>query len=322
MSRRRTAAVTADDDDWMDDTPARGGGRLRGALAALGWPTRDMVVLGVAVVGALAIMVNALFLQTGRHPAPLFSTVVPAQEVPAEKVVTVERITPPQAGTTAGTTTGTSAPHPAASLPAASAEQTGAIAALLPRPRPAEPAAAPAETAKPAATRYRPDLIANIQRELGQRGFFEDLVDGQYGPKTEAAIRDFERVAGLKPAAEPNEMLLAAIARSNLMRPSRGIPSAKAANGAATPRPAARTDGRGARAEAPAGGASPSTRVVAVQRALTDWGYGQIKPSGQVDGDTTAAIEKFERERNMPVTGQVTDALMRELAMIIGRPLE
>jgi len=312
MSRRRTAAVTADDDDWMDDTPARGGGRLRGALAALGWPTRDMVVLGVAVVGALAIMVNALFLQTGRHPAPLFSTVVPAPEVPAEKVVTVERITPPQAGT-----------QPvAASLPAASAEQTGAIAALLPRPRPAEPAAAPAETAKPAAARYRPDLIANIQRELGQRGFFEDLVDGQYGPKTEAAIRDFERVAGLKPAAEPNEMLLAAIARSNLMRPSRGIPSAKAANGAATPRPAARTDGRGARAEAPAGGAAPSTRVVAVQRALTDWGYGQIKPSGEVDRDTTAAIEKFERERNMPITGQVTDALMRELAMIIGRPLE
>ena len=40
--------------------------------------------------------------------------------------------------------------------------------------------------------------------------------DGVYGPKTDAAIRDFEQAAGLRPSAEPNDVLLATITRSNV----------------------------------------------------------------------------------------------------------
>jgi hypothetical protein len=65
-----------------------------------------------------------------------------------------------------------------------------------------------------------------------------------------------------------------------------------------------------------------SRRVVAVQRALTEYGYGQLKPSGTIGSDTQAAIQKFERERRMPVTGQVSDRLMRELAAVIGHPID
>jgi hypothetical protein len=65
-----------------------------------------------------------------------------------------------------------------------------------------------------------------------------------------------------------------------------------------------------------------SRRVVAVQRALTEYGYGQLKPSGTIGADTQAAIQKFERERKMPVTGQVSDRLVRELAVVIGHPIE
>ena len=65
-----------------------------------------------------------------------------------------------------------------------------------------------------------------------------------------------------------------------------------------------------------------SRRVIALQRALADYGYGQIKPSGIVDAETQAAIEKFERERKLPVTGQPSDRVVRELSAIIGRPLE
>ena len=63
-------------------------------------------------------------------------------------------------------------------------------------------------------------------------------------------------------------------------------------------------------------------RVAAVQRALTEYGYGQLKPTGMVGPDTKDAIEKFERERKLPVTGQVSERLVRELAAIIGRPIE
>jgi len=65
-----------------------------------------------------------------------------------------------------------------------------------------------------------------------------------------------------------------------------------------------------------------SRRVVAVQRALTEYGYGQLKPSGTIGPDTQAAIQKFERERRMPVTGQMSDRLMRELAVVIGHPID
>jgi peptidoglycan hydrolase-like protein with peptidoglycan-binding domain len=67
--------------------------------------------------------------------------------------------------------------------------------------------------------------------------------------------------------------------------------------------------------------ASPK-RVLAIQHALADFGYGQIKPTGAIDGDTRAAIEKFERDRHMPVDGQISDSFLRELETMTGRPLE
>jgi Putative peptidoglycan binding domain len=65
-----------------------------------------------------------------------------------------------------------------------------------------------------------------------------------------------------------------------------------------------------------------SRRVAAVQRALTEYGYGQLKPTGTVGSDTQAAIQKFERDRKIPVTGQMSDRLVRELAAMIGHPID
>jgi len=67
---------------------------------------------------------------------------------------------------------------------------------------------------------------------------------------------------------------------------------------------------------------SGSRRVAAVQRALTEYGYGQLKPTGNVGSDTQAAISKFERERKMPMTGQMSDRLVRELSAMIGHSID
>jgi peptidoglycan hydrolase-like protein with peptidoglycan-binding domain len=67
---------------------------------------------------------------------------------------------------------------------------------------------------------------------------------------------------------------------------------------------------------------APSKKVMAIQRALADFGYGQIKPTGLLDPETRAAVEKFERDHRMPVTGQISDRFVRELAGMTGRPLE
>jgi hypothetical protein len=65
-----------------------------------------------------------------------------------------------------------------------------------------------------------------------------------------------------------------------------------------------------------------SRRVAAVQRALTEYGYGQLNATGTVGADTQAAIQKFERERKMPVTGQMSDRLVHELTIVTGHPID
>jgi peptidoglycan hydrolase-like protein with peptidoglycan-binding domain len=151
--------------------------------------------------------------------------------------------------------------------------------------------------------RSRADIVSDIQRELAKRGFYDGPVDGVYGAKTDGAVRDFEQAGGFKASSEPNEALLQTIARSSVkVRPG----TAQIVR----------------RADPIANLIGPSRKVVAVQRALADFGYGQLKPTGTVDAETRAAIERFERERQLPITGQVSDRLTRELAAMTGRPLE
>jgi hypothetical protein len=189
---------------------------------------KDMIAGTLAFAAVSAIVANALFLQAGRHPSPMFGSVV--------------------------------------AIPAA------APASPLPRPRPVEAATRPAEPA-PAESRI-------------------------------AEPKPAEPKAAESKSADPMTNLLAKTtaapqpAPSNVARPP-------------APIPASRND--------PAAGAR---RVAAVQRALTEYGYGQLKPTGTVGSDTQAAIQKFERERKIPVTGQMSDRLVRELTVVIGRPLE
>jgi hypothetical protein len=67
---------------------------------------------------------------------------------------------------------------------------------------------------------------------------------------------------------------------------------------------------------------NPPRPLSAVQRALNEYGYGPVKASGVADEATRAAISRFEKDHNLPVTGQVTPRLRRELSAAIGRPLD
>lgn len=66
----------------------------------------------------------------------------------------------------------------------------------------------------------------------------------------------------------------------------------------------------------------PPSRVVAVQRVLSEFGYGQIRPSGILDEPTSAAIRKFESDHKLPVTGRLSDRLSTELGAMTGHPIE
>jgi len=236
------------------------GARIAGSLLSLLFRVRPRDAIGTCLLlgSVTAVLINALYLQPGPHPAPIF-TIKPR--------------------------------------PVGAAHATGTV--RVPRPR------------HDALARPQVDVIADIQRELERRGFYDGPIDGFHGPRTDAAIRDFEQAAGLKSAAQPSEDLLQAIVRS----PVKAAPPAQPRAGQAPGAPA-RGD---AIADLIAGS---SRRVLTVQRALGDFGYGPVKPTGVLGPETRAAIEKFERDRKLPVTGQLSDRLVRELAAATGRPLE
>jgi hypothetical protein len=214
---------------------------------------REFVAIVMSTVAIFAIVSNALFLQKGPHPAPIFA---------ARPLLQQEAIVPPRISSTQS--------HLGLDL----------------------------------AAQARVQLIANIQRELSRKSFYDGSADGIWGSKTDAAVRDFLQASGLKVNPEANENLLRAI--SNYV--------AKPVAVAAAPSPPA--------ADPIAKLIAPSKRIVSIQRALADFGYGQIKATGVYDPETRSAIEKFERDHRLPVTGQISDRFVRELAAMTGRPLE
>jgi hypothetical protein len=196
---------------------------------------KDALAGAVAVAAALAIIVNALFMQAGRHPSPLFATMLPAAKPAPE----------PQAAPK---------PAPVTVIPLQQQAAVQQPASPMPRPRPAEAEARPG------------DALGNLVR-------------------------------------------------------STSMPAAGPASTASTPRPPAAIPQAG-KGDPIAGQIVSSARVAEVQRALTDYGNGQLKATGTVGADTQAAIQKFERERKLPLTGQVSERLVRELGLATGRTFE
>jgi hypothetical protein len=164
---------------------------------------RDSVCALVAIAAIAAIVANGLFLQSGRHPAPIFA------------------IRP---------------------LPVLSGDATGTIT-QLPRPRP--------------------------------------------------AAADFQK-------SEPVQKI----------------------DPVPLPRPRAQGSPAGLRPDPIADVISPLRQLGVLQRVLNDFGYGPIRVSGTFDDDTREGIERFERDHNLPVTGQNTPRLRHVISIATGRPLD
>lgn len=190
---------------------------------------KDIIAAALALAAIIAIITNALFMQAGRHPAPMFGTIT--------------------------------------TLPAAALPMVASVPANpLPRPRPVEADIALPET-RPAEPRAVDPKAADPMTNL---------------VKTTSTVQ---------------------AATANIPRPPLAVPVSS-------------------RVDSVPVSVGGSHRVAAVQRALTEYGYGQLKPTGVVGSDTQVAIQKFEKARKLPVTGQVSDRLVRELAATIGHSIE
>jgi hypothetical protein len=197
---------------------------------------KDTLAGLVAVAAIAAIVANALFLQTGRHPAPMFGTVI---NLPVPSSVPL--------------------PNP------------------LPRPRPVGADTSPLE---PRATEFR------VEPKPAERA-------------AEKPVEKPVEATASTPRAGNDPM-------TNLVKATTATPPSAMRPPAPIPLP-----------QSPA-----ARRIAGVQRALSEYGYGNLKITGTIGGETQSAIQKFEREHKMPVTGQVSDRLLRELAAAIGHPVE
>ena len=54
-------------------------------------------------------------------------------------------------------------------------------------------------------------LVAEVQRRLGDQGYYRGTVDGIVGPRTRSAIRGYERTHGLRVDGEIDRQLLAGL---------------------------------------------------------------------------------------------------------------
>ncbi len=187
-------------------------------------------------------------------------------------------------------------PQAATTPPSAAAKRAAPVVPAAPLLDPS-PVVVPVPQPRPAAAppRSRTDLVLDVQRELAARGFYDGAVDGALSPRTTQAIRQFEQAQGVRVAGDANEVVLAQI---------RGAAPKSEITGSIRPQ------------EIKPG------RVLGVQRTLASYGYGPLRISGQRDAETRAAIERFEKSRELPVTGEVSERLVRELAAFTGSPVE
>lgn len=172
--------------------------------------------------------------------------------------------------------------------------------------RPAVTVPSVAEVTEPDPARQR---LAEIQRGLARLGMYSGAIDGLTGPRTRAAIVEYQAAAGLEVTGEPSDTLLD-LMRSPLPPPPVASSTTVPSTGAAE----ARADL--ARLEQESAALLERERTADVQAALNKIGYGPLQVDGEAGPDTRDAISQFERDHGLQVTGRPNDPVLHRLVDI------
>ena len=151
------------------------------------------------------------------------------------------------------------------------------------------------------------ELVRSIQDALMQRGYYSGPLDGFAGPQTQSAIVDFRDRTGDEGSTEVSLELLSEIRSSQ--RPDLSPVATRVESPAEQPQPVPQA------AREPAGETPepPDGTVAAVQEALARSAYGPLTIDGVAGQATRDAIMRFQKDHNLPVTGEVSDSLVVEL---------
>ena len=140
-------------------------------------------------------------------------------------------------------------------------------------------------------------------------------------------------VQAVEPPARPAN-LEALIRETAVVRPPAAVPAGTTAVARAAPRDVTQRDSTprdpiaelimngDARPPAPVGQTDTKRITLSAQKALAKLGYGPVKNEGRLDDSTRNAIERFEKDRKLPVTRELSPRTQRELAAASGLRIE
>jgi len=142
-------------------------------------------------------------------------------------------------------------------------------------------------------------VVRAVQRELATRGYDVGTVDGHLSDKTRAAISAFQGSEGLAVTGLPSDDLLRQILLGDSVAPAAATGSVAAPDSIAVK-------------------AEEHETIKSVQQTLADLGYAPGPVDGAWGENTARAINAFQRDRNLPQTGQITPELLAEFQRVTG----
>lgn len=143
--------------------------------------------------------------------------------------------------------------------------------------------------------------VESVQRELAASGLYSGQVDGVSGRRTKLAVIAYQRANGLDETGQATAELIEHIRYTRQINEAVNMKD----TGSAAPRAAAPP--------------KPVDTVTRVQVGLAELGYEPGAINGQLGQQTRNAILKFERDRGIAPTGDISATLIAELDKMSSR---
>lgn len=155
------------------------------------------------------------------------------------------------------------------------------------------------------------EVLREVQSALAVRGYYAGKVDGLYGSRTRAAISAFQRDHSLSVDGDPSVRLLTQVLMSASSRPAAvPVPPERALTDSTRKVAVSRVSLRKEAQETPSG------IVARIQSGLRAYGYDDLVVDGKMGQHTATAIQRFQLDYSMKITGEPSRRVLDKLIEI------